>query len=131
MSQVLYSLAELGQLGGRFFFFLLNGRHEYTYTYVIIIMHIPAIFSAVYSATMRIRSISTTDSNTRQPAPTTTRSHCSRSSSCPRIPSSRALGTPEIYIVRNKNENSKTIIIPYIIIYISITIVSQYESTNK
>lgn len=59
------------------------------------ILHIPAIFSAVYSVTMRIRSISTTSSNTRLPAPTTTSLH----SWFLRIPSSHVPDTP----VKKKN----------------------------
>lgn len=45
---------------------LANTTHTNTH-----IQHIPAIFFAVYSATMRIRSISTTGSSTRPLAPTT------------------------------------------------------------
>lgn len=65
----------------------LTQTHKHLYT-----PHIPAIFSAVYSVTMRIRSISTIDSNTRPPAPTT-QSHCSWFL---RILSNRVLGTPVI-----------------------------------
>lgn len=66
------------------------------------ILHIPAIFSAVYSVTMRIRSISTTSSNTRLPAPTTASLH----SWYLRIPSSRVPGTP----VKNNKISNKNII---------------------